>query len=255
MEKLITPKTTQKIHGDTLIIFFKDYILSHLSSVKNVVIIEVGSERGAGSTFKLSNLSNSWGCKFITIDAAEIRTNDALKIVKKVNPSFEAIHALGEKYIESYDQNNIGLCYLDAFDLVVEDYTLDGDFIKTYTERSVDLTNEAAYKMHYDACVALKNKIIKGGFICFDDVWLDENNIWQGKGKTAIPYILSNGFTLIAYKKTSALFQKTEGYSDEEIKRILEASKSVNLDMKIFIRRLKRIPFNILQVIKEFGRK
>jgi len=249
MEKLTTPKTVQKIHGDTLIGFFKDYISYFLEQKESLLFIEIGSERGAGSTYLLAKQCKKWNMPFITIDAAEIRTKDASIIVKNINPEFKAINDLGEIFLQQYDKKNIGVCYLDAFDLVVDDHNLDTEFVKTYSERNVDINNEAAYKMHYDACVSLIEKTVPGGFICFDDVWLNDQNIWEGKGKTAIPLILENGFELVGYRKTSALFQKTIGMNESKKRMIKSLLSQIHLDEKITYRRLKRLPINLKNVL------
>lgn len=244
-ELIIAPKS--KLHGDQMIKFCWDYIYLFIKSQKNLVLIEIGSERGTGSTYRLSKLCTSKGLKLITVDADPDINKHAGEIARKINPTFENYHELGEVYLEKYPENNIAICYLDAFDIVT-DWPHKESSIETYKKRNVDITNQAAYKMHYDASVAVHPKVIEGGFICFDDVWLDSNNIWQGKGKTAIPYLLNLGYEIIAYKTNSLLLQKA--FDKEKINVDTQTEKDkINLEEKIRKNRLKSIP---KKVIKRF---
>lgn len=224
------------IHGDEMILLNKEYIESFLKNKKDLAFIEVGSQRGTGSTYRLSRYANEQKMHFITVDPDENNSKGAGIIAKEVNNNFEAINELGEKYLEKYNANNIGICYLDAFDLIVESWPHVETTIQSYKKRNAEFTNEAAYKMHLEASVAIVDKVVPGGFICFDDVWKNEKQEWSGKGKTAIPFLLNNGFVEICYYKNSALFQKTTSVSDKEEGAI----KAYKAPIKLSILYLKR---------------
>lgn len=174
------------------------------------IFIEIGSERGHGSTFMIANLCKDLNFIFKTIDADPGIANNAEKIVKSINSNFEAINKEGEKFLEEIDEFHI--IYLDAFDLQHMSDRPVGSYVKstrgTYANRNVDLTNENCWKMHYDCAVACVEKMPKGGIIFFDDVYSSAPE-WDGKGKTAIPYLLSNGFSIIEYKPNALVLEKT----------------------------------------------
>jgi len=237
-EIIIAPKS--KLHGDQMISFCWNYIDLFVKSNAGLVLIEIGSERGTGSTYRLSKLCNNKGLKLITVDADPDINNHAGEIARKINPSFENYNELGEVYLSKYSENNVAICYLDAFDIVT-DWPHKESSVETYKKRNVDITNQAAYKMHYDAAVAIHPKVIEGGFICFDDVWLDSNNVWQGKGKTAIPHLLSIGYDIIAYKTNSLLLQKPFDKNKTQID-IEKEKEKINLEEKIKKNRLNSIP-------------
>jgi hypothetical protein len=103
--------------------------------------------------------------------------------------------------------------------------------------------------MHYDAAYNVHQKIVSGGFISFDDVWLDKTNTWQGKGKTAIPFLLDHGFIILKYINNSLLLQNTNGLDKtllEEGKKILN---SINLTKELFLRKLRYGPKKLLKRI------
>lgn len=240
---IIAPKS--KVHGDELILIYENYIKKSLLKYQDITFIEIGSERGTGSTFRLSKLCNKNKWKFITIDADEGISKNAENIVKRINNNFEAINDLGEVFLKNYQLNNIGICYLDAFDIVT-DWPHKESSVETYRKRNVEITNKAAYQMHLEAAQNCYSKILPGGFICFDDVWLDKENFWQGKGKTAIPFLLSNGFETIAYKNNSLLLQNMNDIDELEKQRLLTISKKINLNNRLIINRIKKAPKKIL---------
>lgn len=210
MQDLVVKAPKSKVKGHSMILAFRTLIMEHLSDVKDKVLIEVGSERGSGSTFQLANWAKRNHFGFISVDADANNSSGASEIVKKINPSFEAHHRLGEEFLGDYPHNNIGVLYLDAFDLVT-DWPHIQSTVDSYAKRNAEFTNEAAYKMHYDATINSYKKVVPGGFICFDDVWLDEQGNWQGKGKTAIPFLIDNGFKVVFYRPNSLLMQRIEG--------------------------------------------
>ncbi len=199
------------MHGHQLIIESEN-IITNLAKVtkEELSLIEIGSERGSGSTLSLAKFAQSLGLKFITVDADEEVVVSAREIIKSIDQRFEAHHQLGEVFLSNYPFNNIAVVYMDAFDIVT-DWPHKQETIDSYKRRDVPLTNEMAWKMHLEASKAVHEKIIPGGLICFDDVWKDVNGQWQGKGKTAIPFLLEHGYKLVKFKPDSLLLENTIG--------------------------------------------
>jgi len=181
------------VHGHGLIEHFRPRIAELIKGRPGLVMLEVGSERGSGSTQLLAEMARSLGLRFITIDADAEVAAEAAAIVTSINPSFEAHHALAEEFLASYEATDIAVLYMDAFD-IVGDWPHKASTIESYSRRNVELCNENAWKMHYAASRAAFKKVIRGGFVCFDDVWKDEGGTWQGKGKTALPFLLQSGY-------------------------------------------------------------
>lgn len=243
---IIAPKS--KVHGDELIFLCLNYILHFLKDKKDLSFIEIGSQRGTGSTYKFAKLCQKSGWQFITVDADDATAILAKNIVHQISPQFEAHNEPGEVFLKNYSKTNIGICYLDAFDIVT-DWAHKKETLETYKKRNMEITNEAAYKMHYDAACNVYQKIVPGGFISFDDVWLDKTNTWQGKGKTAIPFLLSHGFIVLKYKNNSLLLQNTNGLNKnllEEAKKILD---KINLDWELLKRKIRYGPQKLLKRI------
>ncbi|MEI6125982.1 MAG: hypothetical protein WCQ99_05435 [Pseudomonadota bacterium] len=241
-----------RCHGDELILFCMPYIRHFLKKHQDLVLIEIGSERKkkkGGSTHQLAMISRKRGWQFITVDADDAASRIAGAIVKSIDPVFEAHHRLGEEFLKEYSKNNIGICYLDAFDIVTEGSRQE-IIIKTYERRHVAMTNQAAYAMHYAAAVHIVDKIIPGGFICFDDVWLDKHAVWQGKGKTAIPLLLSRGYKIIEYTPNALLLQNLNGLDIKVLASGTAKKKWILLGLKILRRRVMTAPVLIKGLVQ-----
>ena len=219
VSKLIRGEKVSRIHGHELVIREENKILDNLAFVEgDKVIIEIGSQREAGSTLYFSNLAFNNSMSFVTVDLNPETTAAAKKIVKSKSSLFEAVNDYGEKYLDKF-KGRIALLYLDAFDI-------DGDWHSNdlrawYKNKGSELNDENCWRMHLDCAVAVVNKIVPGGYIVFDDVNpVDENNklvfepvtsnyaLWSGKGKTAIPYLLKNGFEIVSNQRSAALLRK-----------------------------------------------
>lgn len=88
-----------KIHGHELIQQHESVIFDFLKMNENQPkVIEIGSQRVAGSTLYLANLCNSVGAMFYTVDLNIETTAAAEKIVKSVNDDFESHNDYGEKF-------------------------------------------------------------------------------------------------------------------------------------------------------------
>ena len=172
--------------------------------------IEVGSERGSGSTKLLANMCNQLGYIFTTVDADPDVSQYANDIVKSINKEFKAVCGLGEEYIRD-TPDEIHIAYLDAFDLENLRDTPRHEKCQspraTYERRGVKITSENCFKMHLDAVKFLDKKMPSGGLVVFDDVWND--GLWRGKGETAIPWMLKNGFELVYFQPNAAAFVRT----------------------------------------------
>lgn len=214
-------KKNKKIHGHELIQRHENRIKNYLSSVnEQTFIYEVGSQREAGSTLYLSHLANSSSSMFYTFDLNAQTTNAARNIVKSVDPRFNAINGFGERLLSEVT-TPIHLLYLDAFD--IEGDWHSQELKEWYLDKGVSLDNQNCWKMHRECIQNSLDNLPVNCFVAFDDVnpvtedgklifekVKSDHAHWSGKGTTAIPYMLENGFSLIDNIRSAALFQRTK---------------------------------------------
>ena len=171
-------------------IMFSEY-LKNDKEIQNKVLVEIGTTReimtGQDSTKFFYDMSKQLGFKFVTIDMDEENSNNA----RSRFPGISAITMNGEDYLREYD-GLIDFVYLDAFDFWHPNHSQKRkDKYKNILE--CEISNEACHQMHLECCSILLNKMPVGGIILFDDVL---NHQYDGKGKTAIPYLLENNFKI-----------------------------------------------------------
>ncbi len=211
-------KKTSKIKGHELIMKHESLIFSNIND--NEYIIEIGSDRDAGSTYYIALLANRYNLNFITVDIDEKATSRAGKIISKINKNFMAINDFGENFLREFS-GSIRLAYLDAFDIPGNWHSRET--IQSYADKNLQITLDNCHKMHYECAVSLAQIMPVNSFICFDDVNPidDQNNLifdkvskdykkWSGKGALAIPFLLENDFEVIDNKRACALLRKTK---------------------------------------------
>ena len=198
--------------GHNILLDYQEQFVHDLSTLKIVdpLFVEIGSQRGAGSTFALAKLAKELGMKFVTVDIDKQISDDAELVVKGIDKSFEAVNMDGVKYLRGCE--NAFIVYLDAFDFWHPNHPKER--IQSYLSRGTKLTDGNCWKMHCNCAKALVKNMPLGGYVCFDDVLTGPPN-WKGKGKTAIPLLLKNGFCLLAHEKCKAAIFKRESVNDD----------------------------------------
>lgn len=166
-------------------------------------MIEIGSERGLGSTSLLASLAKKYKLHFITVDIMEETQKRVEKIVTDINPNFRAVCMRGEEFLKIYPRRDMAIIYLDAFDITYPNKKRREDRAEIYQSKGLNYSNESSWKMHLECCQNMFNKMRIGGFVVFDDSWIAKNKdgskFYEGKGRTAIPFLLNNGY--VRYKQ------------------------------------------------------
>lgn len=116
-------------------------------------------------------------------------SNHLIKAQQIVPESEYVTYTLSDsiRYLENFNKK-IDLLFLDSFD-----YCGDDDNIRKCHAHSLKEVFAAWDKLN-DNC-----------FVLIDDIF---NDSWDGKGKLSIPYLLSNGFTLVYYEDQQALLKR-----------------------------------------------
>lgn len=171
--------------------------------------IEIGSTRellpGQGSTAKLAEVCVSGGLKFVTVDMDPENTERAKDTLAEVSSEFTAVNQKGEEYLASIN-DQVDYLYLDAFDFDHEWHS-EKRRNKYREHLGTDIDDEACYKMHLDCAVEAVRLMPLGSIIVFDDVWQEDAG-WGGKGKTAVPHLLKNGFVIVKTSKTTVALRR-----------------------------------------------
>ena len=190
-----------------------NHMIKHLETLdkeylKGKTLIEIGTTReiydDQDSSMSFSKFCNKHEMNFITVDMDNENIRNILERTKKENLEITAVAQKGEDFLAEYD-DEIHFIYLDAFDYYHTQHSKKRKS-KYKTILNSEITNENCWKMHYDCCTHLVKKMKSDSVIVFDDI-LDIEK-FNGKGKTAVPLLLDNGFEILDYIPNSLLMKK-----------------------------------------------
>lgn len=189
-------------HGHKLL---EEHILKQ-SDLDGRVIIEVGSVRehlpGQNSTGFFMDLCKQHNMKLISVDMdSDCSMNVHKEAEKRDFKNYEAITMTGEEYLKSID--TFDYIYLDGFDFY-HDHHSDTRKSKYKNILNTDITDEASWKSHLEMVQNVYKKGKSHSLICIDDVLSDT----KGKGCTAIPFLLKNGWNTLENNYRAQIFSQ-----------------------------------------------
>lgn len=163
-------------------------------------VVEIGSRhvnKGPGSTHFFHGYCTKKGAEFWTVDLDPVVADGC----KTVTPN--AICAKGEAFLSTFpSQKPIVFAYLDNFDWTyagVEQVPKVRAQAERYrTVHKIERTNVNSQIAHLDQCEALLPLLHTTAFVLFDDTWVTPAGRHDGKGGTAVPFLLQNGFTVMS---------------------------------------------------------
>lgn len=163
--------------------------------------MEIGSERGDGSSAFFMDYARKHEVPFYTVDPNK-------EIYMNLVPITNAFHMTGEEFLERVlpiRNQTVSIAYLDGFDWIWEGSEEENYIIgqkNEYKSRGVVMNNENCQMSHLTQARLLDNYMIKGGYVLFDDTWPD-GALYDGKGGTAVPWLKKNKYEVVEESKTS----------------------------------------------------
>ncbi|MBD1152120.1 hypothetical protein IDH08_01910 [Pelagibacterales bacterium SAG-MED22] len=192
-------------HGHNLFLFL---IRKKIKQKNYKNFLEIGSTRekiyGQGSTEIIAKFCEKKKINFISVDA-DARNTVRLKEELISYKYCKLIHDKGENYLKNIDIK-FDCIYLDAFDIEkpIKNKFRDEFYLKEY---SSTITNEMSADIHLEITKYLSEKVNKSALIVFDDTFLN-NNIFLGKGKKAIPFLINLGFKVTSSNSNSVALER-----------------------------------------------
>jgi hypothetical protein len=188
--------------------------------------VEIGVDRGEGSTSWFAELAKNRATQFYAVDADSEQIHKSLESLsrstdvlinpltgeiqhtyKSLSPHIKLVHARGEIFLEQLHNQNpdlrISLVYLDNFDW---DYWVGGkeeSFVPAqkahYRETmGVEMTNINSQNAHLAQAIQLMSMMTDNSIIVCDDTWYHpKEGIFIGKCSAVIPYLLLQGYQIL----------------------------------------------------------
>lgn len=165
------------------------------------IILEIGSDRGEGSTWYLAEHAVKTGSRLVTIDIDPNITSQVSKIVSERKLPVSVIEGDATQILIDWRPNTrlTRFAYLDGWDYPYDNMNsaILNPQIQRYRERKQALTKQASADHHLALVVQLNQYIMaSNSIIVIDDTWRDSTNTWQGKGARAIPYLLNEDWVI-----------------------------------------------------------
>jgi hypothetical protein len=164
-------------------------------------ILEIGADRGDGSTFIFASIAAHTGCQLYSVDIDQIvieRNHDRFaKMPFKLPVSFYT--QPGEDFLKEHNDLKFSIVLLDNFDWQWNPRKPE-DFIQAQVEHyksefNVEMSNLNSQITHLRQAVLLTNMLTEQAVIlCDDTYWDNEHATYTGKCGAVIPYLMTIGF-------------------------------------------------------------
>jgi len=159
--------------------------------------LEIGSERGEGSSVFLSKWATKNNIPFYSVDVLEHAKNS----FELANTSFEVANSGHEwcRDILPTLGKKIKVLYLDNFDWTDPNnlvYLWLHELIQAYSDRGVTMNNENSQEEHRLQSLYCIPYMDEQSVVLFDDTWASHatESGYDGKSGTAIPIFIDAGF-------------------------------------------------------------
>jgi hypothetical protein len=172
-------------------------IASYLPEKSTGVFVEIGSERGEGSTISLNNLAGQHNTKLISVDI----NTDAKRRYEHQLDHTEFVVATGSAWARDFSTvpSDIALLYLDNFDYIW-DINNVSPAIKMqtheYAEQGIVMNNQNCQAEHMRQIIALRPCLAPDAVVVFDDTYC-YNDCWIGKCGPAVVYLQAYGWSVV----------------------------------------------------------
>lgn len=183
----------------------KHTLLNEFGPELTGTIVEIGTERGDGSTQFFKNYCiNNPRFTFYTVDLDQY-TIDQVNQSGTV-PNMHVICDSGENFLRSYVLSNVCFVYLDNYDWPFDEETLkrEGQWLRefakhqkqSYVDRGLILDKQSSQLAHLTQTQLILPCVADKCVILFDDTYVYGSN-FDGKGGTAVPWLLEQGWFLV----------------------------------------------------------
>ena len=181
----------------------EDY-LDHLATTPDGVFVEIGSDKGDGSTLPLANMAKTLGQRLITVDI-EQHIKGKLQYRYPNDPiidNIDCVCAQGSQWAQEIFPNlklSVACLYLDNFDWDYGDSQwghLIQEQQQEYAKLGYEMTNFNSQLEHLKQMIALLPYMAESSIIVCDDTYT-WNSCWVGKCGAVVPLLQLHGYTII----------------------------------------------------------
>ena len=164
--------------------------------------LEIGTECGENSTFIFASLADKLNKTLYTVDLDSNKIDNIRSKITTLpfNLPVEFCISSGEEFLEKNPHLKFSIALLDNFDWTWDFKSTDkrtNEQRFTYSNKfNLQLTNLNSQIAHLVQAIKLVPMLTEESIVvCDDTFWLEEHQIYSGKCSSAIPFLISQGFT------------------------------------------------------------
>lgn len=160
-------------------------------------ILEIGAQRGEGSTAFLAQIAIEVDVPLYSIDPDPRRREE-------YPAGGTLITGKAEDVLAHWDREHPRFTYADGADWPYS-WNLDkpkemAEYNDLYSQWGGELSQQYSARAHLAAANQLHRLSRPGDIVLFDDTWSHQDlGVWIGKGMTAVPLLLLYGWRLVQY--------------------------------------------------------
>jgi hypothetical protein len=174
---------------------YQHLINLNLECNENNIVVEIGSERGDGSSVCLYHWASERNINFYSVD---VEHGMREKTHPYINWVVTELGSIWCRDILPGLNKTIKVLYLDNFDWIYDENKVAPyiqNQVKHYARRGVVMNNQNCQEEHRLQLEYCLPYLDKQAVVIMDDTFYN-NGIWDGKCATAIPLLLEHGFTI-----------------------------------------------------------
>jgi spermidine synthase len=170
-------------------------------------LLEIGSDRGDGSTYIFATLAKNLGRQLFSVDVDS-------DVIEKNREEFKQLpfdlpvdffNQTGEQFLEDHNNLRFSIVLLDNFDWDWNPHNSESHVLeqqKKYRERfGLEMNNHQSQFTHLRQALMLTHMLTDEAIvICDDTYWAHEYGTYTGKCGAVIPYLETLGFNVVLNK-------------------------------------------------------
>lgn len=176
----------------------KEYI-ERLNFASNEIIVEIGSERGEGSTAWFDSIANNRNVEFYSVDV----TSYAKQQLSHLQNTNFVVTDSGSAWAHNelpLINKKIKVLYLDNYDWLHSNNYTDNEIamIASYRLRGVTMSNLNCQQEHLMQMIGCLPYMAEDSIIICDDTpYQEHSGVYIGKNGAVIPYLLNYGYNIV----------------------------------------------------------
>jgi|TARA_R110001592_G_scaffold1919_7_gene11920 hypothetical protein len=168
--------------------------------INDSIILEIGSERGEGSTAWFDAVAKDLNKEFYSVDVTD-HASTTLAHLKNTNL---IVTSAGSVWTKDNLNKKISVLYLDNYDWISTMNNIrpvEQELINEYDSRGVNMSNFDCQREHLEQMINCMPYMDEQSIVICDDTPFDKSSgVYFGKNGPVIPYLVIHGYKVYRFE-------------------------------------------------------